>query len=351
MEPYQAFWIKLALTGLSASVAETCTYPIDVVKTRLQLQGQQPSRQQPLKVGRSLNALKVATQVIHREGVKGMYSGLTPAIVRHIFYSGTRITTYEYLRSSWQRTASRSMQEAASEFSSSSSSGENLEVAEGTGTKAYIAPAASVKNKASSLPSDVGLLPKLLMGLTAGAVGQLVAVPADLVKVRFQADCRAVASGFIQQHRYKGMVHALQNIVSQEGWSGLWKGGIPAVQRAALVNLGELATYDQAKQAILSSGYLPDGVAVHAASSCVSGFVATVLSTPADVIKTRLMSQDMKQPMYRGAMDCLLQSVRREGILSLYKGFFPTWLRLGPWQLVFWLSYERSRMVAGLESF
>lgn len=34
----QVFWTKLALTGVSASVAEACTYPIDAIKTRLQLQ-------------------------------------------------------------------------------------------------------------------------------------------------------------------------------------------------------------------------------------------------------------------------------------------------------------------------
>lgn len=40
------------------------------------------------------------------------------------------------------------------------------------------------------------------------------------------------------------MVDALSKIVAQDGVDGLWRGGGPAVQRAALVNLGELATYD-----------------------------------------------------------------------------------------------------------
>ena len=34
----QGFATKLALTGASASIAETITYPIDAIKTRLQLQ-------------------------------------------------------------------------------------------------------------------------------------------------------------------------------------------------------------------------------------------------------------------------------------------------------------------------
>jgi hypothetical protein len=41
------------------------------------------------------------------------------------------------------------------------------------------------------------------------------------------------------------MIHAIRTIVAEDGLRGLWRGTMPAVQRAALVNLGELATYDQ----------------------------------------------------------------------------------------------------------
>ena len=65
---------------------------------------------------------------------------------------------------------------------------------------------------------------------------------------------------------------------------------------------------------------LPEGLWAHAAASCASGLVATTVSTPADVIKTRLMGQDPHKPDYKGAVDCLVKSVRQEGILALYKG-------------------------------
>ncbi len=76
----------------------------------------------------------------------------------------------------------------------------------------------------------------------------------------------------------------------------------------------------QAKQAVLASGWLPDGLPAHAAASCASGLVATAVSTPADVIKTRLMGQDAARPLYSGPVDCLIKSVRQEGSLALYKG-------------------------------
>ncbi len=38
------------------------------------------------------------------------------------------------------------------------------------------------------------------------------------------------------------MVHAFSVVLAQDGVQGLWRGSLPAVQRAALVNLGELTT-------------------------------------------------------------------------------------------------------------
>lgn len=55
--------------------------------------------------------------------------------------------------------------------------------------------------------------------------------------------------------------------------------------------------------------------------------------------------------MHRGIADCLAKTVRNEGVSALYKGFWPTWSRLGPWQFIFWVSYEQLRAAAGLRSF
>ena len=149
------------------------------------------------------------------------------------------------------------------------------------------------------------------------------------------------------------------------------------VQRAALVNLGELAMYDTSKQWALESGLFSGAgdVRMHGFCAALSGFSATVASTPADVVKTRLMSQSASAPQYRGSspsastrrprsavaprcsapatlsarlsgpgfVDCVVQLVRQEGVGVLYRGFWPTWARLGPWQMTFWLSYERAR--------
>ena len=50
-------------------------------------------------------------------------------------------------------------------------------------------------------------------------------------------------------------------------------------------------------------------------------------------------------------MDCIRKSVRKEGLLSLYKGFLPMWLRSAPWVLVFWVANEQFRLLLGVETF
>lgn len=63
------------------------------------------------------------------------------------------------------------------------------------------------------------------------------------------------------------------------------------MQRAAIVNIGDLAAYDYAKRFLKRKVDMEEGLVLHAVSACIAGFVAAVLGTPADVIKTRVMNQ------------------------------------------------------------
>ncbi|GFQ02564.1 mitochondrial uncoupling protein 3 [Phtheirospermum japonicum] len=283
---------KIMLTSLAASAAETATFPIDLLKTRLQLHGESMQSVRPV------SAYRMAFQIARNDGVLGMYKGLSPAILRHMFYTPTRIVGYEHLRSFF----------------------------------------------AQSSDHTLPFYSKAVIGGVSGAIAQVIASPADLIKVRMQAD----------RSRYSGPFDALSKIIHTEGLLGLWKGVSPNVQRAFLVNMGELACYDHAKRFFIKNQICNDNIYAHTLSSVVSGLSATALSCPADVVKTRMMSQaavEGNEVKYRNSYDCLVKTVRIEGLRALWKGFFPTWARLGPWQFVFWASYEKLRQIAGLQSF
>ena len=93
---------------------------------------------------------------------------------------------------------------------------------------------------------------------------------------------------------------------------------------------------------------MEDSTKLHVISSIMSGFCSSLLCTPADVIKSRMMQYDSQ---YTNIVDCISQIIRKEGYISLYKGFFPIWFRLAPWQLTFWVSYEKSRKILDIDSF
>ena len=59
----------------------------------------------------------------------------------------------------------------------------------------------------------------------------------------------------------------------QGGVVGLWRGCWPNVQRAALVNLGDLSTYDSVKTAILDNTGLQDNYVTHCMASGCAGLV------------------------------------------------------------------------------
>lgn len=180
---------------------------------------------------------------------------------------------------------------------------------------------------------------------------QILASPADLIKVRMQADGHLLSTA--NQPRYAGLFDAFRKIIQKEGFPGLWRGVFPNAQRAFLVNMGELTCYDQAKHFIIRQGICQDNTYAHTLASVASGLCSTALSCPADVVKTRMMNQTSGRDadVYRNSVDCLYKTVKFEGLRALWKGFFPTWARLGPWQFVFWVSYEKLRRVSGLSSF
>jgi len=50
------------------------------------------------------------------------------------------------------------------------------------------------------------------------------------------------------------------------------------------------------------------------------GITATLVGHPFDTIKVRLQTQSSTNPLYSGAWDCVSKTVRKEGVLAVYKG-------------------------------
>uniref|UniRef100_A0A8C5IRM5 Solute carrier family 25 member 27 n=1 Tax=Junco hyemalis TaxID=40217 RepID=A0A8C5IRM5_JUNHY len=258
---------KFALSACAAAVAELVTFPLDLTKTRLQVQGEAAAG--PAVPYRGM--LRTAAGIAQEEGIWKLWQGATPAVYRHIVYTGVRMVTYEHLRDSV------------------------LGRAEG-----------------ESFP----LWKAVVGGVSAGAIGQFFASPTDLVKVQMQMEGKRKLEG--KPLRFRGVHHAFLKILSEGGVRGLWAGWVPNVQRAALVNMGDLTTYDTVKHFLLLNTTLVDNSVTHSVSSVFSGLVAAVLGTPADVVKTRIMNQPRdKQGRHPGHWYSGLHMNKSEGCVEL----------------------------------
>lgn len=113
---------------------------------------------------------------------------------------------------------------------------------------------------------------------------------------------------------------------------------------------GELATYDHAKYTIksIAIGYdliIEEGFWLHSMSSLVTGFVAATVAAPFDIIKTRTMaSANLQRPSL-----VLLNIIRKEGTHSLFRGWLPSYLRLGPHAMICFPVFEKLRFIFGLD--
>lgn len=92
-----------------------------------------------------------------------------------------------------------------------------------------------------------------------------------------------------QRRNYKNAFDGVIQIYRTEGLKQLFNGCTMAVLRAIFMTIGQLSFYDQIKQTLVNNGY-PDNIYTHLFSSSAAASIATVLTQPIDVMKTRMMN-------------------------------------------------------------
>jgi Mitochondrial carrier protein len=78
------------------------------------------------------------------------------------------------------------------------------------------------------------------------------------------------------------------------------------------------------------TGWTRKDVRTGFAAACIAGFFMTCTVAPADNLRTRLMNQPTNAKIYDGFSDCLVKTVKSDGVLSLWRGFIPLWARFAP---------------------
>lgn len=256
---------NFALGSVAGAFGATVVYPIDLVKTRMQNQrAAQPGQQLLYK-----NSIDCFKKVISREGIKGLYSGLGPQLVGVAPEKAIKLTVNDLVRG-------------------------------------------KLTDKDGNLP----IWAEIAAGGSAGACQVVFTNPLEIVKIRLQ----------IQGEVAKNVTNVPKRsalwIVRHLGLIGLYKGASACLLRDVPFSAIYFPAYSHLKKDFFGEG--PDkklSVLQLLTAGAIAGIPAAYLTTPCDVIKTRLQVEARKgQTSYTGLSHCAKTVFQEEGFKAFFKG-------------------------------
>ena len=257
------------LGSIAGAFGAFMVYPIDLVKTRMQ--NQRAGRPGQLLYKNSIDCFQ---KVIRNEGFRGLYSGVLPQLVGVAPEKAIKLTVNDLVR------------------------GKFTEV------------------KTGAIPVQA----EILAGGSAGACQVIFTNPLEIVKIRLQIQGEAAkaASRDGEQFTKRSALWIVRNL----GLKGLYKGASACLLRDVPFSAIYFPTYSHLKKDLFGESPTKKlGVLQLLTSGAIAGMPAAYLTTPCDVIKTRLQVEARKgDTTYNSIRDCARKVMREEGFKAFWKG-------------------------------
>lgn len=252
--------------GLAGVCGVSATFPMDLAKTRLQAQVTVAG--QTPKYKNLFHTMKVVAQ---KEGAAALYSGYSVNVGFIVFEKAIKLVANDMFR---------------------------LWLADEKG--------------------HVGLKSSILAGASAGAAQTIVTTPMELLKIKGQeAGSRGEKFNAIK---------AMRDIAGgPEGIRGFYRGWCSTLIRDVPFSFLYFPMYAELHN--LESFGGGDSFKGNLAAGMISGAVAGGMSTPTDVIKTRLQNQNPNEP--KMSWQQCFSNVKGEGVKAFYKGAGPRMICIG----------------------
>eukprot|EP00698_Gefionella_okellyi_P012734 TRINITY_DN3449_c0_g2_i1.p1 TRINITY_DN3449_c0_g2~~TRINITY_DN3449_c0_g2_i1.p1 ORF type:complete len:344 (-),score=76.73 TRINITY_DN3449_c0_g2_i1:20-988(-) len=263
--PVMAFGLQ-AVAGM---VEKTLVFPLDTVKTRLQLETARKKKEQ-----RYRGVLRTLRTVVREEGFFRAYRGLSVPLASFPALLAVRLYSAEGVRQMLLKDE----------------------------PKVLGAP------QRRTTHANYGMM--AIAGAICGAVETAVIAPVDIAKVRLQA---AQVPGRPEEF-VKGYADVYPKLWQHGGVAALYRGASAVLLRQMIYGAAIFTTYEWMSYQTVVAPEGPYGFKLLLCGT-TAGLVATLAGAPLDVAKTRLQ---------KGEADSLLGALRsivsNEGVRGLYRG-------------------------------
>jgi len=281
------YYVRCALAGaVCCSITHSAVVPIDVVKTRLQL-----------RPGYYSGMVNGFSKIIAEEGAGTLLTGLAPTAVGYFFQGALKFGFYEVFKKSFSGALG---QENADKYR----------------TAIYLAASGS-----------------------AEVLADLALCPMEATRIRL-----------VQNPSFAtGLPDAAGKIFAAEGIAGFYKGLAPILLKQVPYTMAKFAVFERVAELMWS--YVPAGdvprsteLGISLGGGLAAGFVAAIISQPADTVLSVINKNKTDQPMFTA----IANIVKELGINKLFLGLGTRIVMVGSLTAFQFLIYDYIKQIFGL---